>query len=608
MHGLREKRSPSAHKTFFPVAALLVGITVCLVALADFGLGTLSAARAYVGGEGRWSRAQKNAVHDLLRYAASRDERYYRDFLSEMAVPLGDRRARLEMEKASPDVAVISEGFLAGGIEKADIADMVRLFRRFGRIDPVARALRAWETGDVEIAALMRAGEHLRAMVASGKALSGTGLPDEIDRINARATELENSFSQSLGEAARWARKLLVGMTIATASILVLIGVIVLRGFFERIKAGEDTLRESERRFRALIQNSSDGIAVLAADGAVRFRSSSGERILGHEQPRHFIEAVHPDDRAALELRLSEVLAHPGEPLTATYRFWHPAGSWRVLESLFINLLADSAIAGVVCNFRDVTDRKKFEAQLLASDRMVSIGTLASGIAHEINNPLASAIANLSYLSEELGPALEQEPSGAEAREALRETRLELDRVREIVRGLKTFSRGDEEHRARVDVRGVLDSSIDLAWNELHHRARVVRNYGSDLPAVLVNEARLGQVFVSLLLNAAHAIQIGGAAMNEIRIRAISSAGEVIVEVKDTGAGIAPEHSAQVFDPFFTTKPIGEGTGLGLFVCRNILAAQGGKISFESELGKGTTFRVALPAAEGAPAEPCSAA
>src|ERR1700686_1267567 len=415
MHGLREKRSPSAHKTFFPVAALLVGITVCLVALADFGLGPLSAARAYVGGEGRWSRAQKNAVHDLLRYAASRDERYYRDFLSEMAVPLGDRRARLEMEKASPDVAVISEGFLAGGIEKADIADMVRLFRRFGRMDPVARALRAWETGDVEIAALMRAGEHLRAMVASGKALSGTGLPDEIDRINARATELENSFSQSLGEAARWARKLLVGMTIATASILVLIGVIVLRGFFERIKAGEDTLRESERRFRALIQNSSDGIAVLAADGAVRFRSSSGERILGHEQPRHFIEAVHPDDRAALELRLSEVLAHRGEPLTATYRFWHPAGSWRVLESLFINLLADSAIAGVVCNFRDVTDRKKFEAQLLASDRMVSIGTLASGIAHEINNPLASPIATLSDLSEDLAPALEQEPSGAEA-------------------------------------------------------------------------------------------------------------------------------------------------------------------------------------------------
>jgi len=161
---------------------------------------------------------------------------------------------------------------------------------------------------------------------------------------------------------------------------------------------------------------------------------------------------------------------------------------------------------------------------------------------------------------------------------------------------LKTFSRGEEESTRALDVRPVLESALAVCLNEVRHRARVRRELG-EVARVVANEARLGQVFLNLLVNAAQAIPDGQVERHEIALRTfMDEKGRVVVEVADTGSGIAPEHLERIFDPFFTTKPVGVGTGLGLSICHGIVSALGGEIQVDSQVGKGTRVRVVLPA------------
>jgi two-component system cell cycle sensor histidine kinase/response regulator CckA len=238
---------------------------------------------------------------------------------------------------------------------------------------------------------------------------------------------------------------------------------------------------------------------------------------------------------------------------------------------------------------RDITEKKQMEAQLAQSDRLASVGVLAAGVAHEINNPLVYIMNNLSYAIGNLPDGLDELAS------ALREARSGAERVRDIVKDLKTFSRSDDEKVGPVDVRHVLDSAIKVAHNEIRHRAQLVRNY-QDVPFVDAN-ARLGQVFLNLILNAAHAINEGDVNNNQIVIGVERSddTGHVAVRIRDTGTGIPADRISKIFDPFYTTKAVGVGTGLGLFICRNITEALGGHIEVESEVGRGSTFSVLFP-------------
>jgi CheY-like chemotaxis protein/two-component sensor histidine kinase len=171
------------------------------------------------------------------------------------------------------------------------------------------------------------------------------------------------------------------------------------------------------------------------------------------------------------------------------------------------------------------------------------------------------------------------------------------ERIRGIVLNVKTFSRASDEHRTYVDVRSVLDSSIKVVMSEIRQRARLVKEY-DNVPLVLANPGQLGQVFLNLLLNAAHAIEPDEPEVNVIRVvTKTSPGGDIVIEVSDTGTGIPPEAQPRIFDPFFTTKPIGVGTGLGLSVCHGIVRSLGGSITVESEVLQGSTFRVVLPRA-----------
>src|ERR1019366_955916 len=200
--------------------------------------------------------------------------------------------------------------------------------------------------------------------------------------------------------------------------------------------------------------------------------------------------------------------------------------------------------------------------QLIFADRMASVGTLAAGVAHEINNPLAYVTANIALMIEAVQVLHAESPSEqfSDLTEMAIDVQAGAERIRKIVVGLKTFSRAEEEHRTVVDVRRLLELSVDMAFNEIRHRARVVKDYGK-IPLVDADEARLGQVFINLLVNAAQAIPDGAGAASEIRIvTSTDEAGRAVIEVRDTGAGIPAGLIGRIFDPFFTTKPVGIGT------------------------------------------------
>jgi ligand-binding sensor domain-containing protein/signal transduction histidine kinase/CheY-like chemotaxis protein len=261
---------------------------------------------------------------------------------------------------------------------------------------------------------------------------------------------------------------------------------------------------------------------------------------------------------------------------------------------------------------------RQTQAQLVQAGRMAAVGQLAAGVGHEINNPLAYIVSNLEHASEEaealareLGETRGAGPRLREVSQALREALHGADRVRRIVRDLKTFSRPDDEKQGPVELHAVLDSAVKIAMAELRPRAKLIRDYG-DVPRVEGNEARLAQVFLNLLINAAQALPEGKAEENEVRlVTRLAPNGMVLAEVHDTGTGITSESLGRIFDPFYTTKPPGVGTGLGLSLCHAYVSAMGGTISVESEPGRGAVFRVALrrapPESMAVPAAPRAA-
>jgi signal transduction histidine kinase/ActR/RegA family two-component response regulator len=370
----------------------------------------------------------------------------------------------------------------------------------------------------------------------------------------------------------------------------------------------QSELAYSERVLKAVLESVPDGIIVADETGKFLVWNAAAEAIIRmgptdlppEAWPRQY-GLYEPDTvtpLAAHEFPL--VKAMRGEIVDRMECFVRhalaPDGIWLSIHAR--PLKEDSgAIRGGVAVLRDITLEKAAQTQLIMSDRMVSVGLLAAGVAHEINNPLTAIIANLDLAVMEVAARADVlGPTPGELKDELQEAREAAERVRNIVRDLKIFSRVEEEKLGPVDVQRVLESSLRMAWTEIRHRARLVKEYG-EVPTVDANESRLGQVFLNLVINAAQSIPEGRATTNQIRVSTYTDArGRVVVEITDTGAGIAAETLPRLFTPFYTTKPVGVGTGLGLSICHRLVTAIGGEIAVESTVGKGTTFRVALPA------------
>jgi signal transduction histidine kinase/FixJ family two-component response regulator len=357
-----------------------------------------------------------------------------------------------------------------------------------------------------------------------------------------------------------------------------------------------------------VIERSLDAMLIASLDGTVMAANPAAETLFG--RPAEEIVGRPMDASLAASGDAPVDIARPdGARRLAEVRASRTA--WRNRPTTLYTI-------------RDVTDRgraEELERRLVHADRLASIGQLAAGVAHEINNPLAYLIGNtalmkdlvagmeaavdeLSALASE-GGAVARRPAEVmrrhrltatmdEMREMLEDNLSGLERIRKVTRNLNVFSRVERDHVDKVRLNDVVDTACDLSFNDIRHRARLVKDL-NEVPPIAGDESKLCQVLVNLLVNAAHSIEPGDAARNQIKIETLRGRDHIEVRVSDTGEGIAQEQLSRIFEPFFTTKPRGVGTGLGLSLCSEIVRQHGGEIGVDSKVGAGTCFTLYLP-------------
>jgi len=338
---------------------------------------------------------------------------------------------------------------------------------------------------------------------------------------------------------------------------------------------------ESQRQFQTIIDSLPDAI-IIHREGEIAYTNPSFARLLGYETAlelvgRAWASLVHADDRDAA---------------TGACRFMCRDGGVVYLElsperrTTYMGKPAGLIVA------RDVTERRAIEQQLAHADRMASLSTLASGLAHEINNPLTLVVNNLQLAEREGGCGRE-----APCSEYVRAASEGAERVSAIVRELHAFAKPPEDERPdSVDLGDVVRSSVSLARGKVRPVADLDVQL-AELPAVIGSRGRVGQVVLNLLLNALHALPEERRDHNRIDVRVSREGDHAVLEVQDNGRGIPARVRGHIFEPFFTTKGVAEGTGLGLSVAHSIVTGYGGTISFVTRSGYGTTFRVTLPLA-----------
>ena len=386
----------------------------------------------------------------------------------------------------------------------------------------------------------------------------------------------------------------------------------------------ERRLRERERWFATTLHSIADAVVTVDLAGIVTFVNAEAELLIGLGSDElvgrrasdvlRLVDAQRnalpsPLDRALDERRV--ITLDEADLINLA------TGSIRAITDSAAPVIDDARTLGAVMVFRDVTEQKRVRQQLELADRLASLGTMAAGVAHEINNPLAVVMANASFASERLERA--QGPGAAagedwlvaatDALQALADIGAAAARINKIVADLQAFSRPAPAPTmtgsGRTKVLRAVEWAVRTTAAELRLRARLVLEL-APVPDIAGDEARLGQVFVNLLINAAQAIEPGALERNQVTVTtSVDGDGRVVVEIRDTGAGMADEVRRRIFEPFFTTKPVGAGTGLGLSICHGIVTSLGGELEAASGIGLGTTMRVRLPAAppERAPVE-----
>jgi len=409
-------------------------------------------------------------------------------------------------------------------------------------------------------------------------------------------------------------------------------------------------------RLRYLIDNTPAIIycTVPSGDFKMTFVSNNAYHVLGYRpeemlaDPNFWFDHIHPDDAPNIFSSLALVFTEGQRAYE--YRFRASDGAYLWMHDT-LRLIRDEhgAPLEVMGSLTDITARKHMEValqakgeeqqrlivklrdaheQLLQAEKMASIGQLAAGIAHEINNPVGFVNSNMgtlqSYVATLFGVIDDYERAGGadpllaaryaavranadlaflrqDVDELVKESMDGLKRVRDIVQALKDFSHVGETEWQVADLHRGLDSTLSIVGNELKFKATVEKHYGA-LPQIPCLASQLNQVFMNLLVNAGHAITEVTPMRGLITIRTGAEGDWVWVEVGDNGHGIAPEHLSRIFEPFFTTKPVGGGTGLGLSLSYGIVNKHGGRIEVASQPGAGARFTVWLPVRQGAPA------
>lgn len=364
-------------------------------------------------------------------------------------------------------------------------------------------------------------------------------------------------------------------------------------------------LRESEKRFRALVQHSSDIIVLLDADGTVRYVSPAVERILGYP-PDSFVgqnplEHVHLGDVEATQQVLDAVMQQPGTPILHEFRLRHVDGSWVHIETVINNLLHDPSVQSLVVNARDVTERERLIAQFLQAQKMEAVGRLAGGVAHDFNNLLTVIQISAQLVMRQLRP---EDPLW----EHVQQIKKAGERASRLTRQLLSFSRKEVVEPRVVQINRVVKDLSRMLHRIIGEDIELTITLADTLWPVKIDPSQIEQVIVNLAVNARDAMPKGGRLSlktanivldeaDTVHRPEVQSGEYVMLSISDTGVGIDDKIKAHLFEPFFTTKDSGQGTGLGLSTVYGIVKQNRGDIQFASQVGQGTTFTIYLPRA-----------
>ena len=471
------------------------------------------------------------------------------------------------MQAAADVVAALPDAVVITGIDRRVLA-----------VNDAAADLLGWQAGEVAgkaIADVVAASERAHVASREDRVLAGDTQRYETRIVNHRTGE-ERDVSVSSGPFR------VEGDLIGTVATL--------RDITEP-KRAQDTLARSEARYRHLVESASDAIVTLDANGRFTTVNHAAENISGYRREElvgQWFAPMLPDDDLPKALgHFQQALA--GETGLFETQFYRKDGEVRIISVTYSTPQKDEE---VLCLIRDVTDQKMLQEQLIQSEKMSAIGQLVSGVAHELNNPLAgiSAFAQLLLAEKRFPP---------DQRTAAETIYSEARRASRIVQNLLTFARQHKAEKGPTSINQVLDDTLELRGYELRVRGiDVRREYDESLPDTMADAHQLQQVFLNLATNAEQAMERSQGHHHRLTVRTRRADGDIRIEIEDTGGGIPPNLIERIFNPFFTTKPTGSGTGLGLSISLGIVREHEGRIWAENVPQTGARFVVELPVIE----------
>jgi PAS domain S-box-containing protein len=367
-----------------------------------------------------------------------------------------------------------------------------------------------------------------------------------------------------------------------------------------------DALEQSTQRLHALLEQMPDPVAVHRHGRFIYVNPTLCEH-LGYDDPNKLLgqpvlKFIHPNDQQAARERI-EVMITTGEKVPPAKQRYIRRDGRTITVEVHDQLMSFGDMPAFVTIGRDVTRQQELLARTMQDDRKFAVGTLATGVAHEINNPLSYAKASTEFVLQRLEDLADSPSATIDADDlaamidALRDCTSGLERIRGIVNDLDTFVDHHDGTLALIDVVETLQASVNLVASSLDARAHVVREL-RDVPRVRANRGQLAEVFTNVLTNAMRSFPGSGPQENELSIATAYANDQVTITIVDNGCGMSEEVLACVFDPFFSTREEGAGTGLGLTIAHNTLESMGGGIEIDSTPGEGTTVRMWLPALE----------
>lgn len=639
------------------ISAKLVAIVLAFVAVitAVIGLFVLAynisaGVRAYVGGEGLWSKGQKDAVYALTRYLDSQDERAYRDYLTAIAMPLGDRSARLEMEKPVFDPAVVTAGFEQGGISAEDVPYMILLFRHFEHMPYFGQAITVWREAEQQVLRLLPVAEAAHEAVRSNTLTTArrAALQAEIDDINARVTPLEQQFSSVLADGAREVQALLLKVTLATAAALIAMCVLFAWSISRGMRASIGDLHAGALRVAGgdltgrIAVRSSDELGALAvmfntmidarrdAEAALRTAKDFSDKVM--EGATNAIYTLDPQgsfttaNRRTCEITgyaLEELIGQTWAPLVpadelpelmagflstvqgrepVTNRECHirrKDGALCTITFSIAPLMRDGVIFGVVGVAEDITARKRAEAEREAHAQELArsnreLEQFAYVTSHDLQEPLRTVTGFVQLLSRRYPEHLD-----GDAKEFIGYITDGVARMKSLIEDLLAYSR--VQRTATVAEPTAIDGLVRAAIANLRGAidAAGATVVAEPLPVLSVDGSQFKQLFQNLIGNA---IKFRGDAVPRIYIRAEPREKDWLFSVRDNGIGIDAAAAERVFVLFqrLHTREHYEGNGIGLTLCKKIVELHGGTIWVEPGEREGSVFRFTLPVAPAA--------